>query len=144
MAQIKIYRQGVLVGIDLQESDYLVGPSDSIYIPKTEPLVEVTGAVFNQQFVQYSGTNLRYYIEAAGGLTDKAVLNKAYVHYSNGLNKKTKRFLFFHSYPTILPGSKIIVPATDASIAKLISSNTLSSVLTSLTALVSVFVLLKK
>jgi hypothetical protein len=66
------------------------------------------------------------------------------VQYSNGLNKKTKRFLFFHSYPTILPGSKIIVPATDASIAKLISSNTLSSVLTSLTALVSVFVLLKK
>jgi protein involved in polysaccharide export with SLBB domain len=143
MAQIKIYRQGVLVGIDLQESDYRVGSNDSIYIPKTEPLVEVTGAVFNQQFVQYSGTGLRYYIAAAGGLTDKAVLKKAYVQYSNGLNKKTKRFLFFRSYPTILPGSKIIVPATDANIAKLVSSNTVSSILTSITALVSIIVLLK-
>jgi protein involved in polysaccharide export with SLBB domain len=144
MAQIKIYRQGVLVGIDLQESDYRVGYNDSIYIPKTEPLVEVTGAVFNQQFVQYNGTGLRYYIAAAGGLTEKAVLNKAYVQYSNGLNKKTKRFLFFRSYPTILPGSKIIVPTTDGTIAKLINSNTVSSILTSITALVSVFVLLKK
>jgi hypothetical protein len=143
MAQIKIYRQGVLVGIDLQESDYRVGSNDSIYIPKTEPLVEVTGAVFNQQFVQYSGTGLRYYIAAAGGLTDKGVLKKAYVQYSNGLNKKTKRFLFFRSYPTILPGSKIIVPATDANIAKLVSSNTVSSILTSITALVSIIVLLK-
>jgi protein involved in polysaccharide export with SLBB domain len=144
MAQIKIYRQGVLVGIDLQESDYRVGANDSIYIPKTEPLVEVTGAVFNQQFVQYSGTGLRYYIAAAGGLTDKGLLKKAYVQYSNGLNKKTKRFLFFRSYPAILPGSKIIVPATDSNIARLVSSNTVSSILTSITALVSIIVLLKK
>ena len=93
--------------------------------------------------MQYSGTSLRYYIAAAGGLTDKAVLKKAYVQYSNGLNKKTKRFLFFRSYPTILPGSKIIVPATDANIAKLVSSNTVSSILTSITALVSIIVLLK-
>jgi hypothetical protein len=35
------------------------------------------------------------------------------------------------------------VPATDANIAKLVSSNTVSSILTSITALVSIIVLLK-
>jgi protein involved in polysaccharide export with SLBB domain len=144
LSQIKIYRSGMLVGIDLKDNSYRVKANDSIYIPKTETLVEVTGAVYNQQFVPYSNGSLRYYVSEAGGLTDKAILKKAYVQYSNGLNKKTKHFLFFRSFPTVLPGSKIIIPAGEASINKLITSNTISSVLASVTTLVSILVLLKK
>jgi hypothetical protein len=106
--------------------------------------VEVSGAVSNQQFVLYSSNKFKYYLSAAGGFTDKAVLKKSYVQYSNGLNKKTKHFLFFRSYPTIKPGSKIVVPAAEGSMAKLISSNNVSAILTSLTALISLIVLLKK
>jgi hypothetical protein len=87
---------------------------------------------------------LKYYILAAGGITDKASLKKSYVQYANGLNKKTRRFLFFRSYPTIKPGSKIVVPAVESSMAKLISTNNVSAILTSLTALISLIVLLKK
>ncbi|NBO48699.1 MAG: hypothetical protein EBU80_03060 [Chitinophagia bacterium] len=143
IAQIRIYRNGILVGIDLQEENYRLNANDSIVVPKVEPLVEVDGAVYNHQFVQYESPNLRYYISSSGGLTDKALLKKAYVQYSNGLNKKTKRFLFFRSYPTIKPGSKIIVPSGDGIMNKLINSNNISAVLSSITALVSLFVLLK-
>jgi SLBB domain len=143
IAQIRIYRNGILVGIDLQEEKYRLNANDSIVVPKVEPLVEVDGAVYNHQFVQYESPNLRYYISSSGGLTDKALLKKAYVQYSNGLNKKTKRFLFFRSYPTIKPGSKIIVPSGDGIMNKLINSNNISAVLSSITALVSLFVLLK-
>jgi len=144
LSQIKIYRSGILVGIDLKDNSYRVKANDSIYIPKTETLVEVTGAVYNQQFIPYNNGSLSYYVSEAGGLTDKAILKKAYVQYSNGLNKKTKHFLFFRSFPTVLPGSKIIIPAGEAAINKLITSNTISSVLASVTTLVSIFVLLKK
>ena len=144
IAQVKIYRNGILVGIDLQEEKYRLNANDSIVVPKTEPLVEVDGAVYNHQFVQFESSNLRYYVSASGGLTDKALLKKAYVQYSNGLNKKTRRFLFFRSYPTIKPGSKIIVPSGEGVMNKLITSNNISAVLSSVTALVSLFVLLKK
>jgi protein involved in polysaccharide export with SLBB domain len=144
IAQVKIYRNGILVGIDLQEEKYRLNANDSIVVPKMEPLVEVDGAVYNHQFVQYESPNLRYYISSSGGLTDKALLKKAYVQYSNGLNKKTRRFLFFRSYPTIKPGSKIIVPSGDGVMNKLITSNNISAVLSSITALVSLIVLLKK
>ena len=144
LSQIKIYRSGILVGIDLKDNSYRVKANDSIYIPKTETLVEVTGAVYNQQFIPYNNGSLSYYVSEAGGLTDKAILKKAYVQYSNGLNKKTKHFLFFRTFPTVLPGSKIIIPSGEAAINKLITSNTISSVLASVTTLVSIFVLLKK
>jgi protein involved in polysaccharide export with SLBB domain len=143
IAQVKIFRNGILVGIDLKEDKYQLNANDSIVVPKMEPLVEVDGAVYNHQFVQYASSNLRYYISASGGLTDKALLKKAYVRYSNGLNKKTRRFLFFRSYPTIKPGSKIIVPSGDGVMNKLITSNNISAVLSSITALVSLIVLLK-
>lgn len=144
IAQVKIYRKGILVGIDLQEEKYRLNANDSIVVPKMEPLVEVDGAVYNHQFVQFESPNLRYYISASGGLTDKALLKKAYVQYSNGLNKKTRRFLFFRSYPAIKPGSKIIVPSGDGVVNKLITSNNISAVLSSVTALVSLIVLLRK
>jgi protein involved in polysaccharide export with SLBB domain len=144
IAQVKIYRNGILVGIDLQEEKYRLNSNDSIVVPKMEPLVEVDGAVYNHQFVQFESSNLRYYVSASGGLTDKALLKKAYVRYSNGLNKKTRRFLFFRSYPAIKPGSKIIVPSGEGVMNKLITSNNISAVLSSVTALVSLFVLLKK
>jgi protein involved in polysaccharide export with SLBB domain len=144
MAQIKIYRSGILVGLNFGENTYRISANDSLYIPKTEPLVEVSGAVSNQQFVLYSSNKLKYYISTAGGITNKASLKKSYVQYANGLNKRTKRFLFFRSYPTIKPGSKIVVPAVESSMAKLMSTNNVSAILTSLTALISLIVLLKK
>jgi protein involved in polysaccharide export with SLBB domain len=143
IAQVKIYRNGILVGIDLKDEKYRLNANDSIIIPKVESLVEVDGAVYNHQFVQYESSNLRYYVSASGGLTDKALLKKAYVQYSNGLNKKTRRFLFFRSYPEIKPGSKIIIPSGEGVMNKLITSNNISSILSSITALVSLIVLLR-
>jgi protein involved in polysaccharide export with SLBB domain len=143
IAQVKIYRNGILVGIDLKEEAYRLNANDSIIVPKVESLVEIDGAVYNHQFVQFESSNLRYYVSASGGLTDKALLKKAYVQYSNGLNKKTRRFLFFRSYPTIKPGSKIIIPSGEGLVNKLITSNNISSVLSSITALVSLIVLLR-
>ena len=43
-------------------------------------------------------------------MKNKASLAKAYIQYGNGINRKTTRFLFMKFYPTVRPGSKIIVP----------------------------------
>ena len=54
--------------------------------------------------------SLRYYLENAGDEGDRGWLKKAYVMYPNGAAGTTGSFLGFKNYPTIEPGSTIIIP----------------------------------
>lgn len=123
---------------------FLLQPDDSIYIPKKDPFVEVQGAVFNPQIVSYQSEDFMSYISDVGGITDKGNLKKAYIQYSNGINRKIHHFLFFRSYPKVLPGSKIIVPEKSDAPRKGLSVIEISAVLGSLSALLSVISILKK
>lgn len=147
LANVQVYRKGLRVGVDLlhenKNSDFLLQANDSIYIPKTQSYVEVTGGVFNPQIVAYESNRFSSYISAAGGINEKGRLGKAYIQYSNGINRKTKHFLFFRNYPKVLPGSKIVVPETDASRSILMNNMAgVTTVLTILTALVTIVKLL--
>lgn len=144
---IQVYRNGLRVGTNIlsneqaEKDKFLLLPTDSIFVPRNQSYVEVSGYVFNQQIVSYNGSRFLYYISAAGGVTDNGKLKKAYVQYSNGLNKKIGHFLFFRRYPKVLPGSKIIVPQKsffDRS-AFLAAVPAYSALLTALIAVITVF-----
>jgi protein involved in polysaccharide export with SLBB domain len=150
MSDVQVFRKGLRVGTTLladdsrQKEKFLLQPDDSIYIPKKDPFVEVQGAVFNPQIVSYESDNFMSYISDVGGITDKGNLKKAYIQYSNGISRQTRHFLFFRSYPKVLPGSKIIVPEKTESVRKGLSVFEISAILGALTSLVTVVSLLKK
>lgn len=149
MGNVQVYRKGLRVGTTIlgkseTENQFLLQPGDSIYIPRNEPFVEVQGAVFNPQILSYESASFKRYISDAGGVTDKGNLKKAYIQYSNGINKKINRFLFFRSYPRVTAGSKIIVPEKSANERKGLSIIEISAITGSLSALVSLISVLRK
>jgi protein involved in polysaccharide export with SLBB domain len=144
---VQVFRNGLRVGTPSESKDgipaFLLRPSDSVFIPRQEPFVEVKGEVFNPQILSYHSTSFRDYISMAGGITDKGNLKKAYVQYPSGIGKKINHFLFFRSYPKIVPGSKIIVPAKTETGKKGLSIIELSAITGSLSAIISLISVLR-
>src|SRR5690606_13304895 len=76
------------------------------------PTVVVTGAVnFEARVLHRPGAGLSYYINQAGGYTDKADKGGVTVKYKNGERSAVSNFLLFGRTPRIEPGSEIFVPA---------------------------------
>jgi protein involved in polysaccharide export with SLBB domain len=144
---VQVFRNGLRVGTPSESKDgipaFLLRPSDSIFIPRQEPFVEVKGEVFNPQILSYQSTSFKNYISMAGGITDKGNLKKAYVEYPSGISKKINHFLFFRSYPKIYPGSKIIVPVKTDTGKKGLSIIELSAITGSLSAIISLISVLR-
>jgi len=61
---------------------------------------------------------------------------------SKMLNRKTKHFLFFRRYPKVLPGSVIKVPESDGQKKQFLSMTEVLTLLTALTAMVTIYKLL--
>ena len=146
LANVQVYRKGLRVGVDLvhenKSRQFLLQANDSIYIPKTHTYIEVTGGVFNPQIIEYGSHRLTTYISASGGINERGYLGKAYVQYPNGINRKTKHFLFFRRYPKVLPGSTIVVPQGDGVKKPFLSMSEVLTLLTALTAMVTIYKLL--
>jgi len=84
---------------------------DVITVPKQRNVVKVNGEVmFPTEIVYKEGASLMYYIDKAGGLTENARKKKIAVLNANGSAAKTKKFLFFRTYPKVEAGSEILVP----------------------------------
>ena len=145
MRDIQVFRNNLRVATDLFSAGerFVLLPNDSIHIPRSTNFVEVKGAVFNPQILSFESGNLRTYIANAGGVTDNGNLKKAYVQYSNGISRKTKKFLFFRTYPKIQPGSKIVVPEKSPNERKGLSFIEISSLTGTLTALISLIAVLR-
>ncbi|WP_353550633.1 SLBB domain-containing protein [Sediminibacterium sp. KACHI17] len=145
MRDIQVFRNNLRVASDVFSAGerFVLLPNDSIYIPRSTSFVEVKGAVFNPQILSYGNGSLKSYIADAGGVTDNGNLKKAYVQYSNGISRKTKKFLFFRSYPKVLPGSKIVVPERSATERRGLSIIEISSLTGTLTALISLIAVLR-
>ncbi len=95
------------------KQDYLLEEGDILDIPKLDPLIKISGEVFQTTRTNYEeGKPISYYLVKAGGHTDYARLSKTYVIYPSGQIAKTRNGLFglFRSYPTVISGSEIIVP----------------------------------
>jgi len=108
-----------VVGIDLgkivknpgSKDDIFLKHGDELIIPRELQTVEVAGAVLNPLTVSFKHRrNLRDYVRAGGGFGLRAKKGKVYVIYPNGVAAATKNYVFFRSYPKILPGTEIVVP----------------------------------
>lgn len=149
----QIYRKGFRVNLNLLSvsndpvirKSMILLPGDSIHIPRSISFVQVTGAVNNPQYVSYHGHRFKYYLNAAGGKTQNALLGGAYVKYPDGLNKPITHFLFFRNYPEIKPGTTIIVPlkAPSDSLLKMGFAE-IGGIASAVTALVSLIVILTR
>ena len=86
-------------------------PGDEIEVTYLSESVKVTGNVLLTSEIPYEkGRGFAYYLDAVGGTDAKAWRKKAYVIYPNGKAAVTGHFLFWRSYPKVLPGSQIVVP----------------------------------
>ncbi len=149
----QVYRKGIRVNLDLTTAsndrkanrNMILLPGDSVFVPRVISYVEVAGAVNNPQYVSYNGHRFKYYINAAAGTIQNARLKGAYIKYADGLNQPVRNFLFFRNYPTVKPGSKIVVPEKNAESKFKIGFGNLSVIIAPiLTALVSLFAILYK
>jgi protein involved in polysaccharide export with SLBB domain len=111
--------QSDLIGINLttilakphSTRDLIVEDGDVIRIPRQLQIVKVTGEVLNPNGIIFlPNKSFRDYVNGAGGFTDRALKNKAFVRYANGSAAAAKKFLFFNNYPRIQPGAEIFVP----------------------------------
>jgi protein involved in polysaccharide export with SLBB domain len=109
----------VKVGLDLEKilaspranEDIVLQEGDILTVSKKTYEVMINGEVmFPTQVVFKEGADLTYYIDKAGGFTDNARKKRTYVLYANGSAGKTKKFLFFKSYPSVKPGAEILIP----------------------------------
>ena len=121
------------------EEDFIVEDGDIIVIPKQLSTVRLRGHVLYPSTVQYSGQgSARSYINQAGGFDVRAKRGYTYVIQANGEVNRTKRFLFFKSYPGVEPGAEIIVPVKPPKIP--IRPAEIASLTTGVAALMAVVV----
>ena len=148
----QVYRKGIRVNVDLTTKDHgkkensnmILLPGDSVYVPRVISYVEVSGAVNNPQYISYNGSSFKYYINAAAGTTENARLKGAYIKYPDGLNQPVRHFLFFRNYPSVKPGSKIIVPEKSPDSRIKIGIGDIGGIAAALTAIVSIIAILHK
>ena len=84
---------------------------DEIEVVAFNEGVKVTGNVLLTSEIPYDkGKSFSFYLNAAGGVDAKGWKKKAYIIYPNGKAAVASSFLFIRSYPTVRPGSQIVVP----------------------------------
>lgn len=115
------------VGIDLSkavkhpggEDDIILREGDRLIVPQYVSTVKINGEVMYPNTVSYlKGKKAKYYIDQAGGYSDKAKKGRAYIVYMNGMVDKLSN----GAKPK--PGCEIIIPAKSAS--KMTLAETLS------------------
>lgn len=92
-------------------SNVTLFPGDEIIVATFNEGVKVIGNVLLTSEIPYrNGKGFKYYINSVGGVDSKGWKKKAYIIYPNGKASVTGSFLFFRDYPTVTPGSQIVVP----------------------------------
>ncbi len=119
---LNVQRQYDQIPLDIQKillqpgspEDVVLKGDDELIIPKYSAQVKISGSVLFPTQIPYDRTyNFRDYLSSAGGVSDVGRRSKIYILYANGKARTTRNFLFFKNYPSIKPGSEIIVPAKE-------------------------------
>lgn len=117
--QEEIEKQYVQIPLELNKillfpgsiDDITLKANDELYVPKFNAGVKISGSILQSTQIPYDKTSsFKDYIYAAGGYSADAWKKGAYIVYANGRAASIKRFLFFKSYPKVLPGSEIVIP----------------------------------
>jgi protein involved in polysaccharide export with SLBB domain len=122
-----------------KDENIILFPGDQIEIAQNSESVKVTGNVLLTSEIPYQpGKGFNYYLNAVGGVDSKGWKKKAYIVYPNGKADVASSFLFFKSYPKVLPGSQIVVPEKPAT--KGISTTEVISIASVLASLAGVVI----
>lgn len=140
----------IRVGIDLREAlrgrdrsdDLLLMDGDSIHLPPYRQTVSVRGAVNLPTALAHSGARLAYYVNAAGGPSERARARRAYVIQPNGKIESRRHLLWLIRLdPKPLPGATVVVPErivqANAS-STLATLSVVTQMLTSLAAIIAI------
>lgn len=101
------------IGIDLKKAieapgsldDVILMEGDSIYVPKQNNVVKISGEVLHPNTVTFTKNKRgRYYLNQAGGVTETGKKRKTYIIYANGQVSMLRK-------GEILPGCEIVVPS---------------------------------
>lgn len=138
------------VGIELNKamespnSDFnlVLREGDVLFVPELINTVKINGGVMHPNTVSYKkGEKLAYYLNQAGGYTQKAKKRKAYVVHMNGTVSRLKK----NDSKSIEPGSEIIIPIKEpknrSNIAEI---TTIASATTSMAAVIVALINLLK
>jgi len=119
LAGARFYRNRELIAIDLEKvidkpsisANLLLIDGDTLYIPRRSETVRIQGGVQNPSVINYDNSfSYKDYISQAGGYIENSWKNRVYVSHPNGKTFRTKKFLFFRSYPKVEPGSVVTIP----------------------------------
>jgi protein involved in polysaccharide export with SLBB domain len=149
LEDVQVFRNGLRIGSNKfregrpDEINVRLLPGDSIYLPRKNQFVTISGQVYNEQIVDFESSRLMHYISSVGGIKSTGNSRKIYVQYPNGMYKKTRKFLFVKSYPRVRPGSKIIVPEKTEADKNRLQIAELTGLASLLTSLVAIFSILK-
>jgi protein involved in polysaccharide export with SLBB domain len=92
-------------------TNVLLMPGDEIEVATFNESVKITGNVLLTSEIPFNkGKGFKYYFDAVGGIDAKGWKKNAYIIYPNGKAAVSNSFLFIRSYPTVTPGSQIVVP----------------------------------
>ena len=115
------------------EKDLSIEPGDMLMIPKRPTSVAVAGQVLNPGSQSFdSGLTPREYIDRAGGMAQAADTKRAFIVYPDGSAKQLSLSSWSFSKQDVPPGSLIIVPRNAAPLNKLVLSERLLSIFSSL------------
>lgn len=114
--QLKKYDIGETypVGIELDKAlanpggtaDIVLREGDRLVVPQYNATVKINGEVLYPNTVGYvAGKSVSYYINQAGGFSDKAKKSQTYIRYANGMVSKVGHDA------KVKPGCEIVVPA---------------------------------
>ncbi len=96
------------------EVDLVLRDKDEIVIPKQDNRVKISGGVLRPTNIVYrDGLSIGECISSAGGISEYARRNRAYVVYANGKSNRTKSIGLFRFSPKIKPGCEVVIPETD-------------------------------
>ncbi|MAR25825.1 MAG: hypothetical protein CMC50_00115 [Flavobacteriaceae bacterium] len=124
----------------LDQYNLVLKNGDVIIVPKSDNSIEISGEVQKPTALSfYKGLGTISAVNKAGGFAPNAKKSSLYVVYQNGSISSTKKFLFFRTYPKLLPGAKIFVPKKAESNNK----TSVGEIVGYTTSLVSIIALIK-
>lgn len=112
-------KEKVLMSVNLQKAlanpgssdDIVLEEGDMITIPKTPVSVQAFGGVNIQKKVNfYPGLRTRKLIKESGGFAENANRSGTYILYPDGKIRTANSFVFFRTYPRLVPGAELYVP----------------------------------
>jgi protein involved in polysaccharide export with SLBB domain len=112
-------KEKVLMSVNLQKAlenpgsndDIILEEGDMITIPKTPVSVQAFGGVNIQKKVNfYPGLRTRKLIKESGGFAENANRGGTYILYPDGKIRTANNYVFFRTYPKLVPGAELYVP----------------------------------